>query len=132
MALGATDRGYPYGWLGCRHSGRQKEEEKEPRPREAVVCRSGHRSRDWGRNERNKRPRPQRGNNGSCPVHPNNRIAPRSVARSSNSRSASASGASRPPEMAPHLVAALARKGSIAAKWPRENGTLGISHPRGS
>jgi hypothetical protein len=26
-----------------------------------------------GRNERNKRPRPQRGNNGSCPVHPNNR-----------------------------------------------------------
>jgi hypothetical protein len=24
-----------------------------------------------GRNERNKRPRPQRGNSGSCPVHPN-------------------------------------------------------------
>jgi hypothetical protein len=59
-------------------------------------------------------------------------IASQSVARSSNSRSASASGASRPPGMAPHLVAALARKGSIAARWPRENGTSGISHPSGS
>jgi hypothetical protein len=26
-----------------------------------------------GRSERNKRPRPQRGNSGSCPVHPNSR-----------------------------------------------------------
>jgi hypothetical protein len=26
-----------------------------------------------GRNERNKHPRPQRGNSGSCPVHPNSR-----------------------------------------------------------
>jgi hypothetical protein len=26
-----------------------------------------------GRNKRNKRPRPQRGNSGSCPVHPNSR-----------------------------------------------------------
>jgi hypothetical protein len=26
-----------------------------------------------GRNERNKRPQPQRGNSGSCPVHPNGR-----------------------------------------------------------
>jgi hypothetical protein len=26
-----------------------------------------------GRNERNKRPRPQGGNSGSCPVHPNSR-----------------------------------------------------------
>jgi hypothetical protein len=25
----------------------------------------------WGRNKRSKRPRPQRGNSGSCPVHPN-------------------------------------------------------------
>jgi hypothetical protein len=56
-------------------------------------------------------------------------IAPRSVARSSNSRSALAS---RPLEIAPHLVATLARKGSTAARWPRENRTSGISHPRGS
>jgi hypothetical protein len=52
-------------------------------------------------------------------------IAPQSVARSS-------SGANRPPGMAPHLVVALARKGSTATRWPRENGTSGISHPRGS
>jgi hypothetical protein len=26
-----------------------------------------------GRNERNKRPRPQRGSSGSCPIHPNSR-----------------------------------------------------------
>jgi hypothetical protein len=59
-------------------------------------------------------------------------IAPRSVARSSSSRNVSASGANRPLEMAPHLVAALARKGSTTVRWPRENGTSSISHPRGS
>jgi hypothetical protein len=59
-------------------------------------------------------------------------IASRSVAISLNSRSTSASGASRPPRMAPLLVVGLARKGSTAARWPRENRTSGISHPRGS
>jgi hypothetical protein len=59
-------------------------------------------------------------------------ISPWSVTRSSNSRSASANGASRPPRTAPLLVAGLARKGSTAARWPRENRTSGISHPRGS
>jgi hypothetical protein len=48
MALGAIDQGCPDGWLRCRRSGRQKEEEKEPRPREAVVCRSGRSSCGWG------------------------------------------------------------------------------------
>jgi hypothetical protein len=38
-----------------------------------------------GRNERNKRPRPQRGNSGSCLYTLTVAIAPRSVARSSNS-----------------------------------------------
>jgi hypothetical protein len=85
-----------------------------------------------GWNERNKRPRPQKGNSGSCPVHPTVATVPQSVTRSSSSRSASASGASRPPGMAPLLVAGLARKGSTAAMWPQENRTLGISHPRGS
>jgi hypothetical protein len=59
-------------------------------------------------------------------------LAPWSVTRSSNSRSASAIGASRPPRTAPLLAAGLARKGLIAARWPRENRTSGISHPRGS
>jgi hypothetical protein len=59
-------------------------------------------------------------------------IASWSVARSSTSRNASASDASSLPRMAPHLVADLARKGSTTTRWPRLNGTLGISHPRGT
>jgi hypothetical protein len=55
-----------------------------------------------------------------------------SVARSSTSRNASASGASSLPRTAPHLVVDLARKGSTTARWSRLNGTSGISHPRGS
>jgi hypothetical protein len=73
MALGAIVRGHLDGWLGCRLPRRQKEEEKEPWPREAVVCCFGRRRCDWGQNERNKRPRPQGGNSGTCPVHPNSR-----------------------------------------------------------
>jgi hypothetical protein len=57
---------------------------------------------------------------------------PWSVTRSSTSRNASASGASSLPRTAPHLVADLARKGSTTARWPRLNGTSGISHPRGT
>jgi hypothetical protein len=38
-----------------------------------------------GQNERNKHPRPQGGNSGSCPVHPTAATAPRSAARSSSS-----------------------------------------------
>jgi hypothetical protein len=57
---------------------------------------------------------------------------PQSAVRSSSSRSASASGASRLPRMAPHLVAGLARRGSTTVMWPRENGTSGISQLRGS
>jgi hypothetical protein len=58
--------------------------------------------------------------------------ASRNVARSSTSRNASASGASSLPRTTPYLVADLARKGSTTARWPRLNGTSGISHPRGS
>jgi hypothetical protein len=73
LALGTTDRSCPDGWLGCRHPGRQKEKEEEPRSREAAVCCSGRCNCHWGRKERNKRPRPQGGNSGSCHVHPNSR-----------------------------------------------------------
>jgi hypothetical protein len=48
MALGTTDQGYLDGWLGCRRSRWQKEEEEEPRPREDVVYYFDRRSRDWG------------------------------------------------------------------------------------
>jgi hypothetical protein len=58
--------------------------------------------------------------------------ASQSVARLSTSRNASARDASSLPGMAPHLVADLARKGSMTIKWPWLNWTSGISHLKGS
>jgi hypothetical protein len=84
-----------------------------------------------GQGNRNKRPRPQRGTSGSCPMHPTVATAPQSVARSLTSRNASASGVSSLPRTAPHLVAGLAKKRSTTARWPRLNGSSGISLPRG-
>jgi hypothetical protein len=72
-----------------------------------------------GRSERNKRPRPQGGNSGTCPMHP-------------NSRHCASECVSSPPRIAPHPVAGLARRGSTTVRWPRENGTSGINHPRGT
>jgi hypothetical protein len=57
---------------------------------------------------------------------------PRSVARSLTSRNTSVSGASSLPKTAPHLVADLAKKRWTTARWPRLNGTSGISHPKGT
>jgi hypothetical protein len=85
-----------------------------------------------GRSNHNKHPQPQRGNSDSCLYTPTVAIAPRSVVRSLSLRSASAGGASSLPRMAPHLAADLARKGSTTTRWPRLNGTSGISHPRGT
>jgi hypothetical protein len=55
-----------------------------------------------------------------------------SVARSLTSRSVLVSGASSLPKTAPHLVADLAKKRWTTARWPRLNGTSGISHPKGT
>jgi hypothetical protein len=57
---------------------------------------------------------------------------PRSATRSSSSRSVSVNGVSRLPRMAPHLVTGLAWRGPTTVMWPREIGTSGINHPRGS
>jgi hypothetical protein len=57
---------------------------------------------------------------------------PRSAARSSSSRSASATDVSSLPRMAPHPVAGLARRGSTIVMWPQGNENSGISHLRGS
>jgi hypothetical protein len=84
----------------------------------------------WG--DHNKHPRRRGVTTAHALYTPTVAIAPWSVARSSTSRNASASGASSLPGTAPHLVADLARKGSTTARWPRLNGALGISHPRGS
>jgi hypothetical protein len=67
-----------------------------------------------------------------APCTPTVATAPRSVARSSTSRNASASGASSLPKTAPHLVVDLTRKGSTTARWSRLNETSGISHLRGT
>jgi hypothetical protein len=85
-----------------------------------------------GRGDRNKCPRPQRGNNGSCPVHPNGRHSAVECREIIDSQNASASGASSLSRTAPHLVTDLAKKRSTTARWPRLNGTSGISHPRGT
>jgi hypothetical protein len=58
--------------------------------------------------------------------------APKSVTRSSTSRNTSVSGASSLPKMPPHLVADLTKKRWTTARWPRLNGTSGISDPRGT
>jgi hypothetical protein len=85
-----------------------------------------------GRSERNKRPRPQRGNSGSCPVHPNSRHSAEEcreiieLAKRISERREQTSRDGSPPHHRP------GKKGSTMARWPRENGTSGISHPRGS
>jgi hypothetical protein len=58
--------------------------------------------------------------------------APQNVARSSSSRSASASDTSMLLKMARHLVAGLARSRSTKVTRPWENETSSISHLRGS
>jgi hypothetical protein len=60
-------------WLECRPPRRQKKKKKnrgheKPQSAAPIVA-----AATGGRSERNKRPRPQRGNNGSCPIHPNSR-----------------------------------------------------------
>jgi hypothetical protein len=72
MALCTTDRSRPDGWLGAvTQDGKKKKKKRgQERPQTAapvVAATTG------GRNERNKRPRPQGGNSDSCPVHPNSR-----------------------------------------------------------
>jgi hypothetical protein len=73
MALGTTDRVAQTGGSGVVTQDDKKKKKKNcgsERPPSAapiVAAATGV------RNERNKRPRPQRGNSGPCPVHPNSR-----------------------------------------------------------
>ena len=73
MALGATDRGAQMGGSGAVAQDGKKKKKKnrghEKLSSTALVIAAA----TGGRNERNKRPRSQRGNSGSCPVHPNSR-----------------------------------------------------------
>ena len=72
MALGPTNRVCPDGWLGCRpRDGKNKKKghDHEKLQSTALVIATV----TGGRGDHNKRPRPQRGNSGSCPMHPNSR-----------------------------------------------------------
>jgi hypothetical protein len=72
MTLGPTNRDHPDGWFGYHPPGWQKEKKgrsyEKPQSTALVVAAA---TEGWG--DRNKCPRPQRGNGGSCPVHPNGR-----------------------------------------------------------
>jgi hypothetical protein len=73
MALGPTNRSCPAGRLGCRPLDDKKKKKKDrdyqkPWSTALVVA-----AITGGRGDHNKRPRPQRGSGGSCPVHPNSR-----------------------------------------------------------
>jgi hypothetical protein len=52
---------------GKKKKKKNRGSERSPSAAPVVAAATG------GRNERNKRPRPQRGNSDSCPVHPNSR-----------------------------------------------------------
>jgi hypothetical protein len=73
MALGPTSRATQLGGSGAVPWDSKKKKKKDhdyQKPRSTalvVVAATG------GRGNRNKCPRPQRGNSGSCPVHPNGR-----------------------------------------------------------
>ena len=73
MALSPTNQGYPARRLECRPPGREEEKEEGSRLPEVAIHCSGRCSYNRGPGDHNKRPRPQRGSDGSCPVHPNGR-----------------------------------------------------------
>jgi hypothetical protein len=85
-----------------------------------------------GRGNHNKRSRPQRGNSGSCPVHPNSRHSAAECREIIDLAKRVSEQHEQSSKDGPHLIADLARKGSTTARWPRLNETSGISHPRGS
>jgi hypothetical protein len=73
MALGPTNRAAQSGGSGAVPRDKKKKKKKDrdyqkPQSTALVVA-----TTTGGRGDRNKRPRPQRGNSGSCPVHPNGR-----------------------------------------------------------
>jgi hypothetical protein len=72
MALGPANRSYPDRWLGRRpRDGKKKKKGsgyERPQSTALVVA-----AATGGQGDRNKRPRPQKGSSGSCPVHPNGR-----------------------------------------------------------
>jgi hypothetical protein len=84
-----------------------------------------------GQGDRRKRPRPQRGNSGSCPMHPNGRHSAAECHEIIDLAKRVSERASSLPKTAPHLVADLAKKRWTTTRWLWLNRTSGISRPRG-
>jgi hypothetical protein len=72
MALGPTNRGCPAGDSSAapRDEKKKKKDRDYQKPRSTALVVA---ATTGGRGDHNKRPRPQRGSGGSCPVHPNGR-----------------------------------------------------------
>jgi hypothetical protein len=85
-----------------------------------------------GQGERNKRPRPQGGNSNSCPVHPNARHSASECCEIIKLVKHVSEWREQSSNDGPRLVAGLVRRGSMMTKWPWENESSGINHPRGT
>jgi hypothetical protein len=73
MALSLANRSCPVGWLACCPPGWKEKKKKDrdyQRPRSTALVVA---ATTGGQGVRNKRQLPQRGNSGSCPMHPNGR-----------------------------------------------------------
>jgi hypothetical protein len=73
MALGPANRGYSVRWLRCVPRDGKKKKKKDRDYQKLWSTALVVAATTGGRGDRNKCPRPQRGNSGSCPVHPNGR-----------------------------------------------------------
>jgi hypothetical protein len=69
LALGPTNRGCPVGWLKCRPRDGRKKKKKDRDYQKSRSIALVVAAATGGRGDRNKRPRSQRGNSGSCPMH---------------------------------------------------------------
>jgi hypothetical protein len=73
LALGPTDRGCPDGGSGAVPRDGKKKKKKDRNHQKLRSIALVVAAATGGRGDHNKHPRPQRGNSGSCPVHPNGR-----------------------------------------------------------
>jgi hypothetical protein len=130
MALGPTNRGCQLGGSGAVPQDGKKKKKKDrdyqkPRSTALVVAAATR-----GRDDRNKRPRPQKGSSGPCPVHPNGRHSAAEcreiidLAKRVNKQREQSSKDGSPPCRRP------GKEKVATARWPQLNGTSGTSHPK--
>jgi hypothetical protein len=108
---------------------KKKKDHDYPKPRSTALVVA---ATTGGQGDRNKHPRPQRGNSGSCPVHPNGRHNTKECREIIDLTKRISERCKQSSKDGPHLVADLAKKRWTTAWWPRLNGTSSISHPKGT